>query len=220
LCRRLVDGNDVFMESKSGTYSAATYSTQRWHQNRFQWQSGQLVKVWTFDSDWVAPGSQNDFWEPVYHAVLANGFVYDPGAGGTIFKLDRATGAVVARINPFDAVDANTYTASPLSTDGAGNVYYNVVRITGGSLATSFYAHDVVNSWLVKVAPENIADHSERPSTWRRPSRPTAPSTQGGTLRDKIFQQLALGAAYTPASLGGDGKVYSQNAGHLFIAGQ
>jgi hypothetical protein len=79
------------MESKSGTYSAATYSTQRWHQNRFQWQSGQLVKVWTFDSDWVAPGSQNDFWEPVYHAVLANGFVYDPGAGGTIFKLDRAT---------------------------------------------------------------------------------------------------------------------------------
>jgi outer membrane protein assembly factor BamB len=42
---------------------------------------------------------------------------------------------------------------------------------------------------------------------------------QGGTLRDKIFQQLALGAAYTPASLGGDGKVYSQNAGHLFVAG-
>ncbi len=82
----LVDGNDVFMESKAGTYSTGTYSTQTWHQNRFTWQSGQLVKIWTFDSDWVAPGSQNDFWEPVYHAVLANGFVYDPGAGGTIFK--------------------------------------------------------------------------------------------------------------------------------------
>jgi hypothetical protein len=42
---------------------------------------------------------------------------------------------------------------------------------------------------------------------------------QGGTLRQKIFQQLALGAAYTPASLGSDGKIYSQNAGHLFVAG-
>src|SRR5262249_57022330 len=42
---------------------------------------------------------------------------------------------------------------------------------------------------------------------------------QGGTLRAKIFQQLNLGAAYTPASLGSDGKIYSQNAGHLFVVG-
>jgi hypothetical protein len=42
---------------------------------------------------------------------------------------------------------------------------------------------------------------------------------QGGVLRDKIFQQLTLGAAYTPASIGGDGKIYSQNAGHLFVLG-
>lgn len=40
-----------------------------------------------------------------------------------------------------------------------------------------------------------------------------------GTLKQKIFQQLALGAAYTPASIGPDGKIYSQNAGHLFVAG-
>ncbi len=42
---------------------------------------------------------------------------------------------------------------------------------------------------------------------------------QGGTLKQKIFQQLALGAAYTPTSIGTDGKIYSQNAGHLFVAG-
>jgi hypothetical protein len=42
---------------------------------------------------------------------------------------------------------------------------------------------------------------------------------QGGTLRDKIFQQLAIGAAYTPASIGGDGKIYSQNDGHLYVVG-
>jgi outer membrane protein assembly factor BamB len=42
---------------------------------------------------------------------------------------------------------------------------------------------------------------------------------QGGTLKQKIFQQLALGAAYTPTSLGSDGRIYSQNAGHLFAVG-
>jgi len=42
---------------------------------------------------------------------------------------------------------------------------------------------------------------------------------QGGTLKQKIFQQLALGAAYTPASIGGDGKLYSQNDGHLYVVG-
>jgi outer membrane protein assembly factor BamB len=43
---------------------------------------------------------------------------------------------------------------------------------------------------------------------------------QGGTLKQKIFQQLALGAAYTPTSLGSDGKIYSQNAGRLFVVGK
>jgi len=42
---------------------------------------------------------------------------------------------------------------------------------------------------------------------------------QGGTLKQKIFQQLAIGAAYTPASIGGDGKIYSQNDGHLYVVG-
>ena len=42
---------------------------------------------------------------------------------------------------------------------------------------------------------------------------------QGGTLRERLFLQLALGAAYTPLSLGADGKIYTQNAGHLFVVG-
>jgi hypothetical protein len=43
---------------------------------------------------------------------------------------------------------------------------------------------------------------------------------QGCVLKQNIFQQLAIGAAYTPASLGGDGKIYTQNDGHLFVVGQ
>lgn len=42
---------------------------------------------------------------------------------------------------------------------------------------------------------------------------------QGGTMRERIFLQLALGAAYTPLSLGVDGRIYTQNAGRLFVVG-
>ncbi len=151
----LVDGNDVYMESKAGSYTAGTYATQTWHQNKFTWQGNTLVKVWTFDSDWVPPGSQHDFWEPVYHAVLANGFVYDPGAGGSIFKLNKSNGTAVSRIippqflNPDGSLDAHTYTVSPLTADSSGNIYYNVLKLhdTGG-----FYQNDAIDSWLVKVA--------------------------------------------------------------------
>jgi hypothetical protein len=148
----LVEGDDVFMESKSGDYTVGDYATQRWHQNRFSWAGGQLTKIWTFDSDWVPPGSSKDFWEPVYHAVLANGFVYDPGAGGSIFKLDRSNGSVIARINPFGTIDPHTYTASPLTADTAGNIYYNVIKLhdTG-----QFYKNDAKDSLLVTVAPDD-----------------------------------------------------------------
>ena len=34
-----------------------------------------------------------------------------------------------------------------------------------------------------------------------------------------LFLNLALGAAYTPLSIGPDGKFYTQNNGHLFVVG-
>lgn len=40
------------------------------------------------------------------------------------------------------------------------------------------------------------------------------------TPRQKIFLLEALGAAYTPMSIGEDGKEYSQNNGHLFVVGR
>lgn len=43
---------------------------------------------------------------------------------------------------------------------------------------------------------------------------------QGGTMRDRIFLELAVGAAYTPAAIGHDGRIYAQNYGHLFVAGR
>jgi hypothetical protein len=40
---------------------------------------------------------------------------------------------------------------------------------------------------------------------------------QGGTLRQRIFLDTALGAAYTPLAIGADGKIYTQNNGTLFV---
>src|SRR5215813_4034584 len=107
----LIDGSKIFMEFKSGTYNKNRYSTQIWGENGFQWTNGQLAQVWSFTSDWKAPGSQADFWEPVFHGVLANGYVYVPGAFGTMFKLNATTGAVVKRINPFSSLDPSMIVA-------------------------------------------------------------------------------------------------------------
>jgi len=226
----LVDGNDVYMESKAGNYNKGTYSSQNWHQNKFSWINGQLTKIWTFDSDWIAPGSQNDFWEPVYHAVLANGFVYDPGQGGTIFKLNKTDGSVVTRINPFGTmIDPNTYTVSPLSADSAGNIYYNVLKLQNNG---PFYGNDAVDSWLVKVTPSNSI--SMVSYTGLNPAAPASGSPCAGTFSTSQLpfppsptavppnvtcglQRVGLNVA--PA-IAPDGTIYSVTRAHLpFIEG-
>jgi hypothetical protein len=229
----LVDGNDVFVESKDGTYSNSTYSTQKWHQNKYTWQGGTLVKVWTFNTDWFAPGSSSLFWEPVYHAVLANGVLYDPGAGGTIFKINKTTGAVIKRINPFGTtINPNTFTASPLTADSSGNIYYNVVQVTQNNI-TGWTKDDVVNSWLVRVSPndtitkvsyatlfsqavikgEAVPRANDSCSVqfasslpWPPSTNATPPNTQCGTQR----AALNIAPAIAP-----DGTIYSISKAHL-----
>jgi hypothetical protein len=38
-----------------------------------------------------------------------------------------------------------------------------------------------------------------------------------GLLRDKRFLRLAIGAAYTPLSIAADGRIYTENDGHMFV---
>jgi uncharacterized protein (TIGR03437 family) len=146
----LVDGSDVFMEFKSGSFVADSYAGQSWGETRFTWQGNQLTPVWSYSSDWRPPGTTKDFFEPVFHAVVANGVVYVPGASGSIVQLDRETGEVVRRIAPFGS-DPNTYETGPISTDEFGNVYYNALQVSV-SPTDGFYANDATDSWLVRVA--------------------------------------------------------------------
>src|SRR5712692_1059847 len=144
----ILDGQDVFMEFKMGDYSNP-FNSQVWHQRRLHWEKNALVEKWDFQTDWKPePINFVGRWEPVYHAVLANGHVYDMGLGGTLFKLNRGDGTVVARINPFDdTIDANTFVSGPPSADGLGKVYYNVIQLDS--------SESTIGSWLVKVAPDN-----------------------------------------------------------------
>jgi hypothetical protein len=144
----LLHENDVFMEFKTGRFiecsppgsgnpppgetdcGQSAWNTQIWNQVRLHWEGGTLVEKWRFQSDWKAVRIELAQWEPVYHAVMANGFVYDPGFGGTVFKLLKGDGTVVSRINPFGTIDPNTFVAGPLSADDAGNIYYNAIKFT------------------------------------------------------------------------------------------
>ncbi len=153
----LLDGNNVYMEFKSGTFTNMEHwETQTWNEKRLQWQGGHLVERWSFESDWKpVPFGTNfggPFWEPVFHAVLSGSFIYVPGANGSVFKLNKTSGAQVARISPFGA-DQDTFVAGPLTADPAGNIYYNAIKLTHGNAWNS----DVNNSWLVKIAANGTA---------------------------------------------------------------
>lgn len=157
----ILSGNDVFMSLKGGEFTGAeSWETQTWSESRLRWVGRRLVPQWTFASDWkpvpFASVGRGPDWEPVFHPALAGAFLYVPGAGGSVYKVNRTTGALVARISPFTpaaALDPQIFVAGPLTADRRGNVYYDAIKLTQGSEWTS----DVAGSWLVKIAPSGAA---------------------------------------------------------------
>jgi hypothetical protein len=224
----LIDGNDVYMEFKTGTYTDLSHwETQIWNEKKLHWQAGQLSTVWAFQSDWKpAPFSLYEvgpYWEPVFHSALAGSFVYVPGAGGTIFKVNKSNGALVARINPFSGIDVDTFTTGPLTADASGNIYYNAMKLVHGS---AWHA-DVVGSWLVKVAPNGTVQKATYASLtpgapaandkcpgsfninqlpWPPAPNAVAPTVQCGSQRPALNQAVAVAP---------NGTIYTISQAHL-----
>jgi hypothetical protein len=168
----LTDGNDFYMETKSGTYPSCSpagdwmkgtacgpnaWNQLVWNVVRYTWENGQPVQIWTFQSDWK-PEPNGTFglagWEPVFHPVLANAFIYVPGAGGTLWQVDKDTGKSSTQINPFSGItlDAkNTFVSGPPAADVNGNIYYNVLWLTDPSVSDPWFGSDALGAWLVKV---------------------------------------------------------------------
>jgi len=181
----LVQDQDVFMEFKSGKYvncnPAGTYApypcgpdnwnNQTWNEKRLHWEGGSLVTKWEFASDWKpepdASGELGD-WEPVFHAAVSDQHVYVPGAGGTVWKLNKGAGQVESHINPFGkTVDPNTFVAGPLTADSEGNIYYNVLKlnVTNSQATNDPWSYgpnfdgqnsaDIPGAWLVKIGNDD-----------------------------------------------------------------
>lgn len=156
----LLVGDDVYLETKAGEYTACAevgpdepcgpfaWNSQVWTEQRFHWRGHQLVHDWTFASDWKPPVA---LIEPVFHAAVAGRYVYVPGASGSVHKLDRKTGRELATIAlPEAASNPRSFVAGGLAADAHGNVYYNA------------FALDPLNefgapraAWLVKVRPDD-----------------------------------------------------------------
>jgi hypothetical protein len=165
----LLDGSSAYMEFKSGTYTPCVppgsgspfpcgpdgWSSQVWNVRKLVWEKGDLTTAWTFASDWkpVPAGGAVGGWEPVFHPALAGDFLYVPGASGTVYKLSKASGSVVARINPFGIPDNPTYVAGGLAADAAGNVFYNAVALNRNDP----WGSDATGAWLVRIAPDGTA---------------------------------------------------------------
>ena len=145
----LVDGNDVYMEFKTGVYtSITTWETQIWNEKKLSWVGGNLVAQWNFQTDWkpVPFNPAGPSWEPVFHATLAGSFVYVPGGNGSVYKLNKSNGAVVAHYSPLGD-DSNIFLTGPITADSAGNVYYNALKLN----MSNPWGKDVIGSWLVKI---------------------------------------------------------------------
>jgi hypothetical protein len=167
----LVDGNDFYIEIKTGNYVPCApagnwmqgaacgpnaWDQMIWNAARYTWEGGTAKQIWMFKSDWKPEfnGEGLSGWEPVFHPALANGALYVPGAGGTLWKIDKTSGTSLAHIDPFNGAASdpkNTFVAGPLTADAAGNIYYNVLQLGDPSVFDPWQGADSKGAWLVKV---------------------------------------------------------------------
>jgi len=222
----LVDGNDVYMEFKTGTYtSMTTWETQTWNEKKLSWVGNSLVEQWSFQTDWkpVPFNPAGPSWEPVFHAALAGSFVYVPGNGGTVYKLNKANGAVIAQFNPIGPdIDHNIFETGPITADSAGNIYYNVLKLN----LSNPYGKDVIGAWLVKITASGTVSSAQfkdimtgemgpndpcevgfsTPPPWPPTPTSVAPTINCGAVRPGINVAPAVGP---------DGTIYTIARNHF-----
>jgi hypothetical protein len=191
----LVSGDDVYLETKGGIYTGCTkfvtdgqgftipessdggpcgqdaWGSQVWSEAHYHWESGALVQVASFESDWTPEPAALVIWEPLFHAALDGDVLWIPGAGGTVYQVDRTTMLKRAQVNPFGStVDPNTFVAGPITVAPDGTVLYNVVHVQ----------EDLsdVSGVLVRIEPDGVTVHAaEYAALMQNP-----PAPDGGCL--------------------------------------
>lgn len=174
----LTSGDYLIVPSKEGYVDPFDRSPERWFVQGWKWvcAAGQVAPCVT------KPGStlQHIYdvrtgWQPVDSIVgsigsYTNGYVqgfypaisgsslYVPAPSGKVARVNLATGATVATIDPFAGTsfsgDPRVISAGGISVDGSGNALYNV---TAFPATGSNKGQQPRGSWLVKVTPSNTA---------------------------------------------------------------
>jgi hypothetical protein len=202
----LTVGHDVYMLVKAGTYVSCqppgsgeladggtacgpnAWDSQLWTEKRYNWDKGQLVEQWTFTSDWKPEPSALVFgWEPVFQPAISGSYLYVPGAGGALWKIDRITGQTAAHIEPFGAtVDPDTYVAGGLTVDAAGDILYDALKLDPTDVTQD------ASGWLVKVTPTDAVTTATFASIV-----PDAPAPSA--MCDSTFDRGGYALPYPPA---------------------
>jgi hypothetical protein len=242
----LIEGDDVYMEFKTGKWIPChpplaweqgkhcgpnAWETEIWNEKRLVWQSGKLVETWSFESDWKPepngyPSGLGAF-EPVFHPVLSRDYLYIPGAGGTLWKVDKKDGKAVSRINPFGKeIDKRKFVAGPLTADSEGNIFYNVMKLATGQ--DQWYGHDVLGAWLVKVfrndttaavtyhdlVPNAPPPHGKCPYVfYQEKTLPWPPSKHAKPITIECGSQRP--GVNVPPAIAPDGTIYTVSRAHF-----
>ncbi len=136
----LLVGEDVYMLEKAGTQPVCDDTTQgecgfgawadvTWGETHLVWSNGTLAKSWRFETDWKPLPLDFAKWETVFHPAVFGDFLYVPGGNGSIYRVDRHSGAVLAQIKPSlpGAGTAQMFVTGPLTIDSKGSVFFNVL---------------------------------------------------------------------------------------------
>jgi outer membrane protein assembly factor BamB len=147
----------VYMSFKSGSYQFDYYddfSQVTWSIRKLRLTQSGFQTVWEFESDWKPASITLAQWESVFQAAIAGDALYVPGAGGTMFRVSKATGAVLERLNPFPTVDPSCFTIGGPAVDAQGRAVYNVLQLDPNSDPRD----GDPPSWLVRVTHGGVAE--------------------------------------------------------------
>lgn len=170
----LTSGDYVVIPSHRGFTGRTTRSTDVWYVQGFKWvpsvsaPNAVLTPLWSTDTTWqptdsiisTGPGSHTNAYAPALNGVIAGAFVYVPARAGKLLKINLATGAIAATINPFAGTKYDNYdraiTVGQPSLAALGTrIYYTVSAFDQTSTSRSTEPYE---SWLVSVAlPQGIA---------------------------------------------------------------